>query len=92
MTSLLGSHVNPYDPAAQAMFTQMRGAFIAGGADPTTATNRAYGALFGMVQRQAAMVSFVGLFQLLGILFVALVPLILLMKRPARGGGPVAAH
>ena len=92
MTSLLGAHVNPYDPAAQAMFNQMRGAFMASGADPTTASNRAYAAIFGMVQRQASMVSFVGLFQLLGVLFIALVPLILLMKRPARGGGPVAAH
>ena len=92
MTSLLGAHVNPYDPAAQAMFNQMRGAFMASGADSTTASNRAYAAIFGMVQRQASMVSFVGLFQLLGVLFIALVPLILLMKRPARGGGPVAAH
>ena len=50
---------------------------------PSTATKRAYAALFGMVQRQAAMVSFVGLFQLLGIVFLLLVPLVLLMKRPA---------
>ena len=51
---------------------------------PTTATSRAYAALFGMVQRQATMVSFVGLFQLLGVLFLALVPLVLLMKRPGK--------
>jgi hypothetical protein len=38
-------------------------------------------------------VSFVGIFQFLGVLFIALVPLILLMKRPARAPGPgVAAH
>ena len=52
----------------------------------TTATDRAYAALFGMVQRQASMVSFVGIFQLLGVLFLALIPLVLLMKRPKRGG------
>ena len=38
---------------------------------PSTATNRAYAALFGMVQRQASMVSFVGLFQMLGLVFLA---------------------
>ena len=70
----------------------MRGAFIASGSDPTTATNRTYAALFGMVQREASMVSFVGLFQLLGVLFIVLVPLVLLMKRPHRGAGPIAAH
>jgi DHA2 family multidrug resistance protein len=70
------------------MFYQMRAAFMAAGADAVTATNRAYAALFGMVQRQAAMVSFVGLFQLLGWMFIALVPLVLLMRRPR---GRVAA-
>jgi DHA2 family multidrug resistance protein len=69
----------------------MKGAFMAAGADPTTASARAYAALFGMVQRQATMVTFVGIFQFLGILFIALLPLVLLMKRP-RGGGHVAAH
>jgi DHA2 family multidrug resistance protein len=69
----------------------MRAAFMASGADVTTATNRTYAALFGMVQRQAAMVSFVGIFQLLGILFLVLIPLVLLMRRPKRGPSPEAA-
>ena len=34
------------------------------------ASQRAYAALFGMVQRQASIVSFVTLFQLLGIVFL----------------------
>ena len=65
---------------------------IAGGADPVTATNQTYGALFGMVQRQASMVSFVSIFQLLGVLFLLLVPLVLLMKRPKQRGEAPAAH
>jgi MFS transporter, DHA2 family, multidrug resistance protein len=89
-TSLLGANVTPYDAAAQSMFVQMRAGFMTAGADAVTATNRAYAALFGMVQRQAAMVSFVGLFQLLGVMFLALVPLVLLMKRPRGRAG--AAH
>ena len=91
-TSVYGSHVNLYEPVAQRTFDQMRAAFMAGGADPVTATSRAYASLFGIVQRQAAMVAFVGLFQLLGLLFLSLVPLVLLMKRPGRGGARVAAH
>jgi DHA2 family multidrug resistance protein len=70
----------------------MRAALMAAGNDVVTATNRAYAILFGMVQRQATMVSFVGIFQLLGVLFLLLVPLVLLMKRPERAGGPVGAH
>ena len=67
------------------------GGNVAAGADAVTATQRAYAALFGLVQRQATMVSFVQIFQLLGIMFIALVPLVLLMQRP-KGGGHVSAH
>jgi DHA2 family multidrug resistance protein len=91
-TNLLGSHVTPYSPAAQATFENVRAGFLASGADATTATTRAYAAMFGMVQRQASMVAFVSIFQLLGILFLALLPLILIMKRPTHQGGAAAAH
>jgi len=70
----------------------MQGAFMAAGADAVTASQRAYAAMFGMVQREATMVSFVVIFQLMGWIFIGLVPLILLMKRPKAGGGPVSAH
>jgi MFS transporter, DHA2 family, multidrug resistance protein len=91
-TVLMGSHVTAYDPTAQSMFAQMRAAFIAAGSDPVTAANRAYAAMAGAVQRQAAMVAFVGIFQLLALLFIVLVPLVLLMKRPRGGTGPAAVH
>lgn len=92
-TSLYGANVTMLDPTSQSLFYQMRGAFMAGGADIVTATDRTYAALFGMVQRQAAMVSFVGLFQLLGIVFLVVTPLVLLMKRPrASSGAGAGAH
>ena len=47
---------------------------------------------YGHVDDIAAMVSFVGLFELLGIIFLALIPLVLLMKRPGHGGPAVGAH
>jgi DHA2 family multidrug resistance protein len=89
--NILGAHVTPYSPAAQASFEAARRGFIASGADPVTATQRAYAALFGAVQRQAAMVSFVDLFRLLGGIFLLLLPLVLLMRRP-RGRAAAAAH
>jgi DHA2 family multidrug resistance protein len=90
-TALLGANVTPYDTGSQSMLAQMQAAFMAAGADAVTAANRAYAAVFGMVQRQAAMVAFVGIFQLMGFIFIALVPLVLLMQRP-KGGGHVSAH
>jgi hypothetical protein len=42
-----------------------------------------------MVQRQASMLSFLDTFRLLAFVFLAMLPLLLLMRRPShRGGGP----
>jgi DHA2 family multidrug resistance protein len=90
---LYGANVTALDPTSQSMFNQLRAGFMAAGSDAVTATSRAYAALSGMVMRQASIVSFVGLFQLLGIVFLIVVPLVLLMKRPRSGsGGAAAAH
>jgi DHA2 family multidrug resistance protein len=91
-TNMLGANVTAYDQASQSMLYGLRQSFMAAGADAVTATARANAALFGLIQRQATMVSFVGVFQLLGVLFIALIPLVLLMKRPRRGGPATAAH
>ena len=89
--NIYGANVDPYSHNSIAMFDQIRAGFMAAGADITTATERAYAALFGTVQQQAAMASFVQLFRLLGIIFLLLLPLILLMRRPRAGAGPGAA-
>jgi DHA2 family multidrug resistance protein len=91
--SVLGSNVDAYSPTSRTAFEAARSAFLASGADITTATQRAYASLFATVQQQASMVSFVQLFRLLGGIFLLLLPLILLMKRPRSAGGPAAgAH
>ncbi len=92
MTNTLGAHVSSYDATTQSLFAQIRAGLIATGVDSVTATSRAYAALAGTVQRQAAMMSFVMIFQLLGIVFLALLPLILMMKRPGQAAEAPAAH
>src|SRR6185295_1405130 len=91
-TVTLAANVTPYDAASQTMLAQLQAAFMAAGADATTAAGRAYVALYGLVRRQATMVSFVGIFELMAVMFVSLVPLVLLMKRPTHGAPPGAAH
>jgi MFS transporter, DHA2 family, multidrug resistance protein len=48
--------------------------------------------MFGMVQRQSAMLSFVDVFRILALMFLALVPLLLIMKRPQRGAAAGMGH
>ena len=91
-TNILGANVTPFSPAAQQMIQAARAGFMAKGMDAYTATRQAYAALFGMVQQHASMVSFVSAFRLLGIMFVCVVPLILLMKKPRHKAGPAPTH
>ncbi len=51
------------------------------------------GLIYGQILRQASMLSFLDLFHILGILFLAVIPTIWLMRRPRqRAAGPAAAH
>ena len=89
----LGEHVTIYDGVTQSIFDQIRGGLMAVGVDAATATQRAYAVLHGMVLREASMVSFVMLFRLLGVIFLALIPLVAIMSRPKAGEAPAAgAH
>ena len=90
--SMLGENVSIYDPQTQTTLNQIIQGLVAAGTDVVTATQRAYAILHGMVLRQASMVSFVTLFRAMGILFVVMIPLVMLMRRPSKGAAPSAAH
>ncbi len=79
---LLSEHINLYSPATQQMFTAIKGALMARGADAVTATQGAYATMYGMVMKQAAMLSFLDTFRVLGIVFLIMAPLMFIMKRP----------
>jgi DHA2 family multidrug resistance protein len=81
-TSMLAAHVTPYDPQARALLQGLRASLLARGADLFTATEQARAMAFGIVSRQASMLAFVDVFRLLGTLFLALLPLLLLMRSP----------
>ncbi len=89
--NVLGKHVNPYNMQTHMMFNGLRSYFMSSGSDAATATQRAYAAMFGLVQRHAAMLSFNYTNWTLAVLFVAVIPFIFLMKRPKNGKG-MPAH
>ncbi len=82
----LGEHFSRFDPVATRMLDGLGHLYRAAGADPIRAGRQAVATAFGLVQRQAAMLAFVDIFLLLAALFMALLPLILIMKRPASEG------
>ncbi len=90
--NILGSHVSGFDLRVRTLFDQIRGGFVSHGMDFTTATNAAYAALSGMVQKQAVMVAFVQLFRLLALVFALVIPFVLIMKKPRTGQPAAPAH
>ena len=90
--SVLGAHVDPYSLETRVLLERLRAGFVARGSDLVTATEQARAALFGMVRQQAAMLSFIDVFRLLGFLFVLLLPLLFIMKTPRTRRGPAAVH
>jgi DHA2 family multidrug resistance protein len=92
VATVLGERINIYDPKTVTLLGQLKAGFMARGADAVTATERSYAALHGMLLQQASMVSFVWLFRLLGGIFLMLLPLILIMRRPKGRVAPAGAH
>jgi DHA2 family multidrug resistance protein len=89
----LSAHVNPYDEPARGAVQRLTSSMIARGSDPITASRQGYASLFHMVQREAGMLSFIDIYWLLGFLFLSLIPLVFLMKRPVpKRNGASALH
>ncbi len=91
-TNVLVTHVDLFSPRVRAVFEQMQSLFLSRGADLATATRQAQAALWGMVQQQSTILSFIDVFRTMALLFIVLLPLLLLMESPRRGGGPAAMH
>jgi len=82
--NILGSHVVAGDPATQQWVGSLRSMFLGTGSGPVLAEQRAYGAVFGLVQQQAAMRAFLDIFMLVTMVFLLMIPLLLLMRKPKR--------
>jgi DHA2 family multidrug resistance protein len=90
--NILGRHINQASPQTRAALAGLRQTFMSRGADSVAADHQAYGALWGMVQRQASMLSYNDVFRFLGGMFLIMLPLLFLMKKPQAGKGPAMAH
>jgi DHA2 family multidrug resistance protein len=85
----LAEHITPFSQQAQQALAQARGLFQRGSAS-ATAAQQALASLYAMVQRQASLLSFLDVFYLFAILYLLLIPLVFLMRRP-RHAGPASA-
>jgi DHA2 family multidrug resistance protein len=79
-------NINPYDPEVQQRIQQL------GHVLPGTGGEQAYGVIYGMVARQAMLMSYIDNFRLLAFLCVLCLPAVFLFKRVRAKKGAVAMH
>ena len=88
----LGQHVNATSPVARSTLEGLRSMFMAKGADAVTAQRQALAAIWGRTLQQASMLSYNDVFRILGGMFLVMLPLLFLMKKPKGGKGPPMGH
>ena len=85
----LVTHTTPYDPAFQNMVTQLMASMHT---DIATATQQAYATVYGMVVRQAMVLSYIDNFRLMAFLCLACVPAAFIFKRVRNARAVEGAH
>ncbi|MFL6230716.1 MAG: DHA2 family efflux MFS transporter permease subunit [Pyrinomonadaceae bacterium] len=88
----LGAHINPYNPIVQQRMQQIQGAMTARSGSSVTGAQQATGAVYGMLVRQATVLSYISVFRLLAFICCLCIPATLLFKRvrarKGKGKGP----
>ncbi len=90
--TVLVPHITPYNPLFQLRINQLKQALIAKGMSSTQANQTALEIVYGMVRKQATTLAYNRIFFIVGLSFLAIIPLLLLLKRPAHQAGPMEMH
>jgi DHA2 family multidrug resistance protein len=83
-TNLVG-HINPYNPFLQTRLEQLKQAAMAKGMDAVTSHNAALEIIYRIVRRQAGILTYNHIFWIIGLAFLATIPLLLLLRKPGYG-------
>jgi MFS transporter, DHA2 family, multidrug resistance protein len=90
--SRLTENVNDYSAAYHNMMNGLQTKLVAAGSTAAHATAQAHGMIYNTIQRQAVMLSFIDNFKMLGVVFLAVIPVLLMMKKPRAPAGGVPVH
>jgi DHA2 family multidrug resistance protein len=88
----LTERVNDFSAAYHNMLNGLQTKLVAAGATTAHATAQAHGMVYNTIQRQAVMLAFLDNFKMLGMVFFAVIPILLLMKKPKAPAGGVPVH
>ncbi len=79
--NMLVSHMTPLDPRYRAALHGLTALLHIRGSSTANAAQQAQAMLYGELQRQSAMLAFIDVYSILGMLCLAMIPLMFIMKR-----------
>ncbi len=86
------THATPYNPAYQNKIAGITHGLIMRGVDAVSAQKLALADVYGLVRQQAGILAYNQTYWVLGVAFLAVAPLLLLLRKHARGDDPVSSH
>ncbi|MDQ6861649.1 MAG: EmrB/QacA family drug resistance transporter, partial [Verrucomicrobiota bacterium] len=89
--AILSSHMSPFNPALQKRMAEIQ-AGLAQQGGTWDAMRKTPAILYGLLQQQAALLSYVHNFRFFAITCLLCAPLVLLFKKVSKPAGPIAAH
>ena len=84
--------VNSLNPALLKMTNGNTARLISYGSNASHAAVQAKGMVYNLVQSQSVMLAFIDNFKMLGVVFLAVIPVLLMMRKPRVPAGGVPAH
>jgi DHA2 family multidrug resistance protein len=90
--NMLVEHVTPYSAQTSQMLQHLRQVYLGAHAGAADALHQAQAQIYAMVQTQAATLSYIDAFWVMGVVLLAIMPLVLLLRKPPRGGARPGAH
>jgi len=88
----LTERVNDYSAAYHSTMNGLQTKLVAAGSTAAHATAQAHGMIYNTIQRQALMLAFIDNFKMLGVVFLGVIPVLLMMKKPKAPAGGVPVH
>lgn len=88
----LTAHTSASDPLFTERIAGLTRTLTSQGVPPNVANARAYSMFGGMISQQAAVLSYVDIVSVMAVAILCLTPLVLVMQRPPKRSGAIAAH
>jgi len=89
---VLVGHLTPLDARYQATLNGLAHTLMRQGSSAATAMQQAQAMLYGLLRQQSSMLAFVDNFWLLGVVCLAMIPLMFVMKKSKPQKGPLGVH